>query len=667
MKRIWAVICMLLLLDIFAFSLGNAEVLDPSSGIMASSIPGPENLITIDRATPAGAMSIPENTVLKVIPGGSIDIPKGKTLKIKGTVEAGLYRIFRGEGEVNGLTTVYPEWFGAQGDGVADDTKAIQSALNSVTTSDPHQFIGNSYSKTLKFTRSHYRISDPLIIPESIGITVEGAGPGMGFSTIIQWGGPERPGAYMLDARSVLGFTLRNLTFIGQSDINKPTSTCIDNGIITGRTATYFNSQNVWENVSVIRFPGVGITFGRYSGFQGGLYPTDTGQTDNSIFTNLFVWDCKTGIVINSPNFLQCYFNRLLVASYGGNPVDRQGKPFENFTATPIKFRTRNAIRLIYGSFVGSSIHLCAPFRDSNPESQYALYVLDGSFNIQSGYSEARYFAYVANGANKAGGIHTKSVNSICNFDLYSGDAGGPDSPGKYPVYYAQELVPLALTNTDGIWVFESTNSAGVLAAGCRTENQIIAAQDLTHMKRNPKSAEIACSYLQSESGTLRWSTGTRIGQSASINSNASGETIIANDLIPTRLSKGVEYRFQAGTPDTRSTAGLVIDKKGIHFFNAKGLTDGSSFNTSTLLEKNTVFAVEDNQTNWPAINLQSNKPGINNRIAFSTKGAPRTGRWSRGDIVYNALPVAGGNVGWICTGSGTPGKWNTFGLISSN
>jgi hypothetical protein len=44
---------------------------------------------------------------------------------------------------------------------------------------------------------------------------------------------------------------------------------------------------------------------------------------------------------------------------------------------------------------------------------------------------------------------------------------------------------------------------------------------------------------------------------------------------------------------------------------------------------------------------------------------APASGAWSLGDIVYNSVPAAGGNVGWVCTTAGTPGVWKTFGAIA--
>jgi hypothetical protein len=44
---------------------------------------------------------------------------------------------------------------------------------------------------------------------------------------------------------------------------------------------------------------------------------------------------------------------------------------------------------------------------------------------------------------------------------------------------------------------------------------------------------------------------------------------------------------------------------------------------------------------------------------------APTTGAHVIGEVVFNTNPVAGGNVGWVCTASATPGTWKEFGLIS--
>jgi len=44
---------------------------------------------------------------------------------------------------------------------------------------------------------------------------------------------------------------------------------------------------------------------------------------------------------------------------------------------------------------------------------------------------------------------------------------------------------------------------------------------------------------------------------------------------------------------------------------------------------------------------------------------APTSGTWPLGWIRWNTAPVAGENVGWVCTVAGTPGTWMPFGTIS--
>jgi hypothetical protein len=51
----------------------------------------------------------------------------------------------------------------------------------------------------------------------------------------------------------------------------------------------------------------------------------------------------------------------------------------------------------------------------------------------------------------------------------------------------------------------------------------------------------------------------------------------------------------------------------------------------------------------------------------FTYGGAePSTGTWLRGSIVWDTTPSAGGDIGWVCIATGTPGTWKTFGTIAA-
>ena len=51
--------------------------------------------------------------------------------------------------------------------------------------------------------------------------------------------------------------------------------------------------------------------------------------------------------------------------------------------------------------------------------------------------------------------------------------------------------------------------------------------------------------------------------------------------------------------------------------------------------------------------------------ITVRSASVPGTGTWKLSDVVYNASPASAGYIGSVCTVAGTPGTWNTFGLIS--
>jgi hypothetical protein len=98
----------------------------------------------------------------------------GQVLTFNGQFNAGEYHCFNATGtEVvfgNGSTLeVLPEWFGATGDGVTDDTDAIQTALYSASV---------AYLRVTPLARKIYKITSTITLPERANFGTENIGSG---------------------------------------------------------------------------------------------------------------------------------------------------------------------------------------------------------------------------------------------------------------------------------------------------------------------------------------------------------------------------------------------------------------------------------------------------------------------------------------------------------
>lgn len=58
--------------------------------------------------------------------------------------------------------------------------------------------------------------------------------------------------------------------------------------------------------------------------------------------------------------------------------------------------------------------------------------------------------------------------------------------------------------------------------------------------------------------------------------------------------------------------------------------------------------------------------PVFQKQFQYFGTSTPTVGTWSRGDIIWNISPAAGGYIGWVCVAAGTPGTWKPFGAISA-
>ena len=108
-------------------------------------------------------LTVPSNACLTFAMGGTIELAEGASVEILGPIQAPLTRIFGGKGRVvfgrGSALEVYPQWWGAKGDGRADDTAAIQSAMDSRPTGG-----------TIRFPSGTYNISEPITFHSGIAL-----------------------------------------------------------------------------------------------------------------------------------------------------------------------------------------------------------------------------------------------------------------------------------------------------------------------------------------------------------------------------------------------------------------------------------------------------------------------------------------------------------------
>lgn len=604
--------------------------------------------------------TISSNIRILLPAGAYFSIAAGKTLTIAspGHIDAANnQKIFDGDGTVAFTLPgiVWANWWGAKADktDASGTTNAIQAAITaavptSASSSSPND--RTTHAGTVKLACGHYLINAPLVTPTDIhGLTIEGdCGAMHGFGvTTVQWAGDNLTGAndWMLDVGSVLGFRLSRIAFIGVTDTDDPASgSTIQNGIFVRRVGTNFQSANAWEDVSVKYFPGIGVQFGDYTATDGGD-GEETTNTDNSYIKNLFVENCRTGMVIDSPNFLQVHFSRLIITNYGGNPVDGEGDPVESESATPIKFRTKNAVRVLHGELQAVDSTFIASYFDDDNTSQYAIYVDKGSVNIQGGYSETRFLAYF-----DAGETAIMNVNSISDYHLYPGSAGGPADEDKYPIVYKQTQVPLILVATKDINVYEDLASAGVQSLGCRSQQPVISwtNKTSTNYERNPKSNDWGSITMTSDSG-LKWDSNNMFGALGRIGSEENGQILISTNLVKRTTSTSHCYTFVPNDADNNETHGVIIDRDGLQTFMTNDLTPGACYTLDFIRASSSDKVYPALQGTW-AYDDATRKAGyryLPDRRAFQLFGAVSGGT---GAIFYTPARMGAGTVYRIAT-----------------
>ena len=137
------------------------------------------SVIILDSAT---SLSSDLTTTVPLIPqGGTIDL-NGHNLTVGPFQDPGPVQVFTGSGAVTfgagSVKEVYPQWWGAKGDGSTDDTTAVQNAINSYSRVWIPKTASTYILTALTISKSNFTLTGnnaQLVLSGSHGIDIAGA------------------------------------------------------------------------------------------------------------------------------------------------------------------------------------------------------------------------------------------------------------------------------------------------------------------------------------------------------------------------------------------------------------------------------------------------------------------------------------------------------------
>ena len=162
--------------------------------------------------------------------------------------------------------------------------------------------------------------------------------------------------------------------------------------------------------------------------------------------------------------------------------------------------------------------------------------------------------------------------------------------------------------------------------------------------------------------GVTAYNAGINGGNHAPISVDNALRTVIQNCTVGATIGETGAWGIRIGTQGTDA----VILNNHCRGASISGFSVGSgtTYDICKEFSGNTAASGITVQSGMNPQIISTMQTASSKLRKFVGTAAPVAGTWAKGDKVYNSNPSAGGNIGWVCVTAGASGTWKEFGVI---